>query len=395
MPGEGSGDPEVKAVYFDQNIFSNIVKESGLKWRESKIGGLIDAAGSTVEVWLAPTHLVETVQADPDLRKHLASVMLEMIDYKRMGIGYDALLIEEFFAFVDSFAPGSVNRVRLNYHRERTRQINLGALALIATANTPMMGKVVDDLTRHKWINQVLFARIAADPGGMITEMSEAVVTRTRSEPYRDSMESASIETLRQEYSSLAAQIAPIKNDVRTKWDKQRQRISHAYGAFEVARHIRQVLPLPMELELSIMIPSVIENWSVLRERTGCDPLPLEITSAPMNRKFAAPEIVYPVLENVIRAAARTGLPSGTIAYNVMLREIQRLTQDRSTPSGSLTFDADHAAAIKWCSVFVTRDQELATSLKTIAKHLNDSSGGACNPTICTNARQLERALGL
>jgi uncharacterized protein YaiI (UPF0178 family) len=73
-------------------------------------------------------------------------------------------------------------------------------------------------------------------------------------------------------------------------------------------------------------------------------------------------------MQSAIRAAASVGLMTTFIGYEVILRELQRLTNNGEVPKGSLTFDADHAGALKRFSVVVTHDVGLAASLRDYLK---------------------------
>ena len=385
-------------VYLDQSVFSQIVAGVGTNWRRHEFGAVVSTAADSGkgEVWVSPTHVVETVQADEARRRSLAQVMLEMIDSRRMGIGADGQLVREFFEFIERCAPGGVQRVYVDYHLKTGRQIALGALGLIAATGTSSAGGIVDQLKKHKAINRLMYARFAADPEGVLKQMIKAVdELGTTPQAPLENFDARTTEDINVEADGLVTKIKGIAKDVRRKLDSNRATVSRAYGASEVARYLRESLPLPMELALSFRCPRIIDAWPTIHKLSGGESLPKDIVLAPEDKKVASPDVVIPVIRASVRAAARMGLITGTVAYSVILRELQRMVNDKDIPSGSLTFDADHAAALTWCSVVVTRDEEFAKSLKTIAAELERSCGGQWNPKVCTTSEQLSKALGL
>lgn len=385
-------------VYLDQSVFSQIVSGVGTDWRRHDFGAVVSKAQSAGkgEVWVSPTHVVETVQAEEAKRKALSLVMLEMTASRRMGIGAEGQLVREFFDFLEASAPGSIQRARFEHHLETSRRIMLGALGLIAATGTASAGGIGDDLKKHKAINRLLYARFAADPEGVLAKMIEAV-EELATVPFA-SLERFDLRTtadIDAESDDLLLKIKGIAKDVRRKLDSNRGDISRVYGAFEVTRCLQQYLPLPMDLELSFRCSSIIDAWPMIQKVSGCESLPKDVALAPELKRIASLEVVLPVIRASVGAAARMGLLTGTVAYSVILRELQRMVNDKDIPSGSLTFDADHASALTWCSVVVTRDTEFAKSLKTIARELDKTTGGHWSPRICSTPEQLAKELGV
>jgi hypothetical protein len=137
----------------------------------------------------------------------------------------------------------------------------------------------------------------------------------------------------------------------------------------------------------------VVERWDEIRKATGCGPLPPELTAVPADELAGDPGAAQAVLEHAIRASARWGLLTTSIGHQVILREMQRCMNDKELPTGGLSFDADHAAALVRHEVFVTFDAGLAASLKTIAAQIDKDTKGQWRPVVVTNAKQLESAL--
>ncbi len=389
--------PSAPYVYLDQSVFSQIVSGVGTDWRRHEFGAVVSKAQSAGkgEVWVSPTHVVETIQAEEARRKELALVMLEMIESRRMGIGADGQLVREFFQFLEASAPGCVEHARFEHNLETSRRIMLGALGLIAATGTASAGGIADDLKKHKAINRLLYARFAADTDGVLDKMTKAV-EELATLPFAslENFDSRTTADIDAESDALVLKTKGIAKDVRRKLDSNRRDISRVYGAFEVSRYLQQYLPLRMDLELSFRCSPIINAWPTIQRLSGCESLPKDVALAPEPKRIASPDVVYPVIRASVGAAARMGLLTGTVAYSVILRELQRMVNDKDIPSGSLTFDADHAAALTWCSLVVTRDAEFAKSLKTIAAELDKATGGQWSPRICTTPEQLAKELG-
>jgi hypothetical protein len=150
-----------------------------------------------------------------------------------------------------------------------------------------------------------------------------------------------------------------------------------------------------MEIELTFDIPHLVECWPEMQKKLRCDPLPEHIRTAPPERLSAEPAIVYEVVRLAIRAAARAGLLTGYLGYQVILRELQQCMNDKAVPTGGLTFDADHAAALSRHQVFICQDVKFAESLKTMAKKISESTGGQWNAQVVSTPKQLAKVLGM
>ena len=63
-------------AYLDQNIYGNILDEQPANWRVGELAAVVLEAqrSRTAEVWVNPTHVIETAQAtDIDRRRKLAT----------------------------------------------------------------------------------------------------------------------------------------------------------------------------------------------------------------------------------------------------------------------------------------------------------------------------------
>ena len=107
----------------------------------------------------------------------------------------------------------------------------------------------------------------------------------------------------------------------------------------------------------------------------------------------ADPAAAVTVIEFAIRAAARQGLLTTSLAVQVILREMQRCMNNVDLPTGGLAFDADHGAALKRHDIVITHDTGFANSLNAMANKLSHDTGGKWRPQIVMTAEQLERAL--
>jgi uncharacterized protein YaiI (UPF0178 family) len=99
------------------------------------------------------------------------------------------------------------------------------------------------------------------------------------------------------------------------------------------------------------------------------------------------------VVEHAIRAAAQRGLMTTYLAFQVIVREMQRGMNNEELPTGGLTFDAEHAVALKKYNVVVTHDTWFTNTLKAMTGKVEAYTGGKFRPEVATNAKQLREAL--
>jgi hypothetical protein len=216
---------------------------------------------------------------------------------------------------------------------------------------------------------------------------------KTSTDDIFKSIDALSLDQIEGEISQLAASACKIAKESLKRLNENRDRIARAYGAFEVGMLMRSICTLPMEIELTFNIPHLVELWPEMQRKLKCDPLPEQIRAAQPEKLIADSAIIYEVLRLAIRAAARAGLMTGYLGYQVILRELQQCMNDKVVPTGGLTFDADHAAALTRHHVFVCRDVKLAESLKTLAKKVSETTQGQWNAQVVSTPKQLAKVL--
>ena len=79
--------------------------------------------------------------------------------------------------------------------------------------------------------------------------------------------------------------------------------------------------------------------------------------------------------------------------YQVILLKRQQCINDKKVPTGGLTFDADHAGALKAFPIIVTADGRLAGNLKSMCNIVSKFTGGVHDPIVVMNAKQLKAAI--
>lgn len=382
------------SVYADQNIYSQMLQPGVTDWRTGEMASTIIQAQrqGSAQIWVGPTNIIETLQAtDVGRRRQLAAMMLELTENRRVWWGHEFEAISDFFCFLEAFAPDAIRHPAFFEHHATTmRQIWSGALALIAATGALHTTPLIEELRKLKAVNRLMHARFAADPHQWVDRMVEVVekfqTTDANVFAEFDAMTLAEIE---QTIGALENQIRRLDRDALAKLNKNRARISKAYGAVEVGRMLTAVFRLPMELQLVFDVPHIVERWPVLQKNVGCPPLPVEVRVAERVQLTADARLVQVVIQQAIFAAAHVGLMTTEIAHQAALLDLQKCINDRQLPTGGLTFDADHATAIKRFHVFICRDTNLAHSLKTIAHMVEDRSNGHWKPQIVCNPRQL------
>lgn len=384
-------------VYLDQSAYGRML-DAASDWRESDIGAVLTRAqrAGTAQVWAGPTNVIETIQATQlDRRKALASMMLELIDVKRIWWGHEFEAIDDFFAFLKTFVPDAIRfRQYFEHHGTVSQQTWLGVLALAASIDGPHFGPVAEDLRHTKAINQLLHAKFALAPDEWVAKMVAAAegLETTDDDPLGD-LTSLSTQQITDEIDRLSKEALKLTKIATQRLDKKRDMIAKAYGGIEIGSILQAVFRLPLEIPLTFNIPEIVSHWSEVQKATGCEPLPREIQRSDPSELAGNASLAIVVVEHAIRAAARKGLMTTSLGIQVIIREMQRCMNLIELPTGGLAFDGDHAAALKRHDVLVTHDTWFANSLKAMANKLERDTGGNWRPQIVTTAKQLQDAL--
>jgi hypothetical protein len=391
-----SGTERIR-VYLDQNIYGDMVDEGKGDWKQSAIGAVLQAGQSSgkAEVWAGPTHVIETLQArDVPRRQLLAGTILDLIDARRMWRGHEMEAIHAFFGFLESFAPEAVwHREYFDHRAETGRQVWLGGLGLLAATGKLRLEETVESLAKTKATNQLLFARAAADPDAWIEKMARAVEAfATTTDDVFAEFDARTAADIRAEIDRLAEGFHGLGAKAVERLNKNRDTIAHAHGALEIGLLLTSIFTLPLELQLLFNVPHIVERWPQLEKRTRC-PLPEELRVADAETLRTDPVLGFRVLGKAIEAAARGWLLPTGLGFEVILRDFQKKANARELPTGGLTFDADHAAALVCFHVIVCSDVSFAESLKTLAGKVEKATAGRCCPTVASNAKQLAAAL--
>jgi hypothetical protein len=387
-----------RRVYLDQSAYGRML-DDGPDWRDSKMGAVLVESQNKglAQVWVGPTNIVETIQtSDAHRRKALASMLLELIEAKRVWWGHEFEAVKEFFLFVTYFAPEAIrHREYFEHHGTVARQTWLGALALTVATDGSHLGPVAEFLTHTKAVNRLLHARFALAPDDWVKQIVEAAqsLKTTTDDPLVD-LEKLSTNEIKAEIEELSVSTKKLDKRGAARLDRHRDEIARAYGAIEIGLLLRTVLRLPLELELTFNIPHIVASWNHIQARTGCESLPENVRLADEESLIGDARITNVVIEHLIRAAAHQPLMSTFLGFQVILREMQRYMVANKLPKGGgLSFDADHAAALTWHEVFVTHDEGLANTLKAMANRIDEWTDGRSRPIIVMNAKQLEHAL--
>jgi hypothetical protein len=389
-----------KSVYLDQSVYGHMLDQGGGSWGSSSIGGVLADARSagTAEVWAGPTNVIEAMQAsDPARRRALAATMLELIDARRLWWGSEFEAVDDFFGFLRWCDPKAVRTtIHFEYHATSMRQIWLGGLGLLSATNNLLLEGAVRDLHRLKMTNRLLHARLASDPNGWIDKMVSAARNwETTDENTFAPYDAMKVEEMEKEIDAPATTIGRLDGKHLAKLTKNRDEIARAYGAVELGLMFRSVLPLPGSLELTIDAASLVPVWSEKITTRGGPPLPKGIWAAwsadPGNLVGPRPEF-YAMLETAIHAAPDALLASW-LSFEVVIEELQKCISDKEIPTGGLTFDADHAAALKRFNVVVCRDEKLTEAMKRLARKVGERCNGQHVPVVVATGDQLRAAL--
>jgi hypothetical protein len=391
-------ESKVKKVYLDQSVYGSLLDGGMPNWNTSRIAAvLLDAnAAGSAEVWAGPTNVIEALQANnPERRKQLASVMLDLIDAKRMWWGHEFEAINEFFHLLESFAPGAIwNREFFAHRAETTRQVWLGGLGLLAATGKLSLTPVLASLRKLKATNQLLFARAAVDPDTWYKQVLQTVDSwATTSDDVFAEYDAMTLEQIEQKTHELAATFKKASKKTQDHLKVNRGKIAKAHGALEIGFLLLYTFTLPMEMQLTFDAAAIVKGWPMFQEKLGCPPLPKEVREASPEDLRAEPTLFYRVLAETIRAAARTDFLTTALGFEVVLRETQRKISDKKLPTGGLTFDADHAAALVHFQVIVCHDDVLADSLTELASLVEKHTGGKWRPQIVRTADELTTVL--
>lgn len=384
-------------IYLDQSIYSKMLSEQMSEDGESGFAQVLqDFQGSgKAEVWLSPTHVIETAQTtDIQVRQRLASTMLNLIQARRMWCGYEFEAIDDFFSFLTLFAPDAIRAPEYFIrHSEASRQIWLGGLALLSAYPEIRIDNVIDTLALAKARNQLLHATFAANPNRWVNHMIRTVRGGTIANEYVDVCAGKSFEQIRSEISQLSSKACRLsKSDLRLL-NKERETIARAYGAMEINRLLPMTFRLPMEILIVFDVPHIVSNWSKLQALVPCGPLPIRVRKASQKELLSDPAILQTVIQHAVRAAAKVGLISTELSFQIILRDLQKCINDKEIPTGGLVFDADHAAALKRFDIIATADTNLFDSLGTMARSIEKRSQARLKRNVVTNANQLEKTL--
>jgi hypothetical protein len=394
-PSEGA---EFKKVYLDQSVYGKLLDGGVANWRASPIAVvLLEAqAAGCAEVWAGPTNVIEALQAnDPELRKDLAGVMLDLIEARRMWWGHEFEAINEFFHFLESFAPGSIwNRAFFAHRAETMRQVWLGGLGLLAATGKLSLTPVIASLRKLKATNQLLFARAATDPDKWYKRVLKTVdAWETTSNNVFAEFDEMTLEQIEKETHKHATAFKKASKKTQDQLRVNRRKIAMAHGALEVGLLLLHTFTLPMEMQLTFDAAAIVNGWPVFQEKLRCPPLPKEIREASPDDLRAEPTLFYRVLAETIRAATRTEFLTTALGFEIVLRETQKKVQAKKLPSGGLTFDADHAAALVHFHVIVCLDDILAESLTELAVLVGKHTGGKWRPAIVRTVDELSAVL--
>jgi hypothetical protein len=386
------------SIYLDQSVYGHFLNESESDWTQADLARLLlEAQARQVgQVWASPTHAMETLQTtDPLRRCQLARIILELIDGRRMTHSHELETIRHFMEFLKLCAPEAIRYPQfLNERVETTRRIWLGGLALIAATAKLTLDPLVQTLRRVKTTSRLLHARFAVSPGNWVDEMLRTIEEQrtTTGDPFAG-FEDLTVDQMEAEIMALEPQFVRLDSRDLARLNRERGRLSRAYGAVELGRMLETVFTLPMELQFIFNIPHLVEHWSAVRQKTGCKALPKNILEAGNHALLSDPALTREVLQQAIYAVANIGLVPATIAFEIVLRDLQKSINGRQIPTGGLTFDGDHAVALSWCDVFVSRDESFTESAKTIAKRIEAETCGRRRVDVVATEEQLSKAL--
>lgn len=344
------------SVYPDQNMLSTLAGDPA--WATTELGEALLAPA--IEVFVSPVHVLEAMQAEEAaVRTALARAMLTLCAARRMCPSYEFIVADYFFgALADQDASAIRTREHLDYHKDSSTRIYLGALAILAQG-FPASPSAVGDVRRAKLVNQVLHSRAAADPKTWLSNLLECTskMIVASGDPLAP-LDAATNDELRAVIEASSADPAGLDAEVRRKLQKHRTSIAAAYGAVEIGACIEAALPLPGEIEAAFDatgVAKVLRAWGVSQE------LPT----------VGSPTPTFALLQRAIYACAKNGLLPASISNEVALREVEHAASAKKMPNAGVVFDADHAVYLCHMNVFVTDDEGLLNALRPVAKRLS------------------------
>lgn len=364
-------------VYFDQNVFGHILN-AGTNWRRHPlVECLLDKHPNKAQLWISPTHVLELFQCtDVALRQTLAQLMLALCGGRRMWAGPEYFLVEQFGNFLNQLVPGAFSPTPFFVeHKDISRRLWLGYLALLAAYPDLPAGPGLDELKLAKAHTTLMHARIAADPDASIKRIiscAENFETTLDTDPL--GLDALSLDMTNDEIQRLRLNAKRPSRQTVEKLKKARAEVAAAYGAVDIGAALRAVFKLPCAMELTFDTAAIVAGWGVIRKATGCGGLPKETALAPANEVRVKLVHVAAVLHCCINAAAHARLAAASIGYFTILRELEVKLNNVTLPKGSIAFDADHALGCMAFNVFYCEDHALFENMRSFGGGIQRSA---------------------
>jgi len=384
-------------IYLDQSAYGQFLNQSKNDWKQAEVAKILvrEQAAGRAQVWASPTNVLETLQAN-DRRRPLATIILSLTGAKRMWGGSDFERVRDFLGFFDALAPGFWRqREFYEHHLLVSRRIWIGALALLACPEDLDLSELIETATRNKTISRLLHARFAENPNRFITHVKQTVqaMAVTTEDPFEE-IKALPLEAMEDQINQLQTNFQKVSKDALRVLNSNRQDWAQAFGAMEIGRLLQSIFDLPMELMLMVDVRPVVRGWGSLKKRLGWKrSLPKEIATANDTTLLADAAAIQTVLQEMVYAATNVPLLSSYVGYEVIFRELQRCFNKQTIPTGGLSFDADHSAAVGCFEIVISNDRMLVDSLKTIAARVEKQSNGRLSPSIVATGAELEKAL--
>jgi hypothetical protein len=219
--------------------------------------------------------------------------------------------------------------------------------------------------------------------------------------PARPELSGRALDALVSEIRELEAQGRRIDQKDRIAVEKERALFVRAYAVGDVFEALSATFgQLPGDLILTFDFSRLAAEWPNVVAKLKCRPLPNE----------TGPDLQAWMLEELVRSLWHPdngGVTAARLAQEVLLRDYvdrlnesdkeraERIAKDgEGLPTDSLTFDADHAAlALSHVNVFVTRDQVLLNSCKTVSSAWAERLKWQCCPVF--TPEQLRKSLAI
>jgi hypothetical protein len=386
-------EPKPKKLYLDQNVFGHMLDEGGGDWRKSPMGAEIEAAATSDWgfVWLSPTHGVETILAtDPQRRRQLAQVMLEVAGFARMWHGYDVDIVLDFIGFLRSLSARCICDDKFVHRAEvDAARVWLGNLGLVA-AGAPPSALAVDEIRRLKLQNRLLHARFAVDPNNWVDEMIK--VTRswrtTRADVFAP-LDAMSTQQIEEEIEALRKNFAKLDKKHFDRLNKERKAIASAYGALDAGGAIKSLFDPPLLMSLTFDTDALVQDWLTLQVKRKLPSLPKDVVQATPTQRRVDLELQAAILETAMQAWSSLPPLTALVSYESVLRELQRRLNDRDLPTPGVVFDADHAACLRHVDVFVTEDGLFGEIVGALARTVEENTVVRHRVAVVTSAAEL------